>query len=123
MANSIRQQLLCGDATQIHPMKNNLGLNSLQIDTELLNCHEDEDDNESEADHQHSQNDIHSDTDESNASDSDPIQRQVAMITIVVLLRKVMKILRNRWRTTVTVLVMISSRVVYNNSNLEVIIH
>jgi SHQ1 protein len=73
MANSIRQQLLCGDSNHIHPMKDNLGLNLLQIDTELLNCHEDEDedDNESEADHQHSQNDIHSDTDESNASDSD----------------------------------------------------
>jgi hypothetical protein len=69
MANSIRQQLLCGDSNHIHPMKDNLGLNLMQIDTEFLNCQEDDD--EAETDHQHHQNDIHSDTDGSNTSDSD----------------------------------------------------
>jgi hypothetical protein len=62
MANSIRQQLLCGDSNHIHPKQDNLGLILLQIDMELLNCHEDDNESETETDHQRHQNDIRSDT-------------------------------------------------------------
>jgi hypothetical protein len=99
MAHSIRQQLLLvGDSNHIHPMKDNLGLNLMQIDTEWLNCQED--DNESEQIINIIKTIFTRIQTNRMRQIVMPIHRQVTMITIVVLLRKGMKILRNRRRTT-----------------------